>query len=138
MSSFIRREAHLWSSFTCVNRESTSTSTFRIFSRVTEQASDQGNSGDQGSESYRLRPPLRHLAQWAFVPDGIPSLKFIACGDYAYGGRSSGSERVDVILCRPKAGPKRSSGSWTGLTTGRKRKGWVSLICIAISWKPAR
>lgn len=82
-----------------------------FFERVTEQegsSSDQGGSGDQSSESYRLRTPLRHLAQWAFGPDGIPSLKFIACGDYAYGGRSSGSERVDVILCRPKAGSKKA------------------------------
>lgn len=69
---------------------------------------NQGNSGDLGSESYRLRPHLRNLAQWAFGPDGIPSLKFIACGDYAYGGRLSGSERVDVILCRPKAGSKKA------------------------------
>lgn len=82
-----------------------------FFERVTElegSTSDQGNSGDQGSESYSLRPPLRHLAQWAFGPDGIPSLKFIACGDYAYGGRPSGSERVDVILCRPKVGSKKA------------------------------
>lgn len=83
----------------------------QFFERVTEQegsTSDQGNSSDQGSESYRLRPQLRRLAEWAFGSDGIPSLKFIAYGDYAYGGRSSDSERVDVILCRPKAGSKKA------------------------------
>lgn len=78
-----------------------------FFEQVAEpedSGSDEGSSGDEASESYTLRPQLRRLAEWAFGPDGIPSLKAIACGDYAYGGRPSNFEHVDVILCRPEAG----------------------------------
>lgn len=64
----------------------------------------EGGSSEQGTVSYRLRPQLRRLAEWAFGPVGIASLKVIACGDYAYGGRLLGSRRVDVILCRPEVG----------------------------------
>lgn len=71
---------------------------------------DDDSSGDFYYVSYPLRPQLIRLAEWAFGPDGIPSLKFIACGDYAYGGRPSDSyeDRADVILCRPEGGSQES------------------------------
>lgn len=69
-----------------------------------DSSGDGDSSSDEVSESYRLQPQLRRLAEWAFGPDGISSLKLIACGDFAYRGRPSGFKHVDVILCRPAAG----------------------------------
>lgn len=69
-----------------------------------DSSGDGDSSSDEVSESYRLQPQLSRLAEWAFGPDGIPSLEVIACGDFAYRGRPSGFKRVDVILCRPAVG----------------------------------
>lgn len=78
-----------------------------FFDRTVEledSGSDEGSGSDEVSEGYPLRQQLRRLAEWAFGPDGIPSLKVIACGDYAYGGRPPDFEHFEVILCRPEAG----------------------------------
>lgn len=77
---------------------------------ISESGSRSGTESGSGADSssdvegYCLRSELRNFAEWAFGKDGIPSLKVIACGDYAYGGRRSRYKPVDLILCRPKAG----------------------------------
>jgi hypothetical protein len=48
-----------------------------------------------------LRNDFRHFAEWAFGPDGIPSLDIIAFGDFAYGGRENGH---NVLLGRNTSG----------------------------------
>lgn len=83
------------------------TNFFDLVTEPKESSGDGASSSDNASVIYplRLNEQLRRLAEWAFGPDGIPSLKVIACGDYAYGGRpSQKTDSVDVILCRPKPG----------------------------------
>ncbi|OAL51397.1 hypothetical protein IQ07DRAFT_631268 [Pyrenochaeta sp. DS3sAY3a] len=48
-------------------------------------------SGENGAESEcspkKLTARLHNLAQWAFGPQGLPSLEAIICGDFSYDGR---------------------------------------------------
>ncbi|KAM6511256.1 hypothetical protein FALCPG4_016258 [Fusarium falciforme] len=48
-----------------------------------------------------LRNEFRHFAEWAFGPDGIPSLDIIAFGDFAYGGWENSR---NVLLGRNTSG----------------------------------
>ncbi|KAK3316913.1 hypothetical protein B0H66DRAFT_641657 [Apodospora peruviana] len=55
-----------------------------------------------------IRPELRDLADWAFGPQGIPSLQVIACGDFGHGRNvafrgdptSSSFQCDNMFLCR--------------------------------------
>ncbi|KAL2022247.1 hypothetical protein VTK56DRAFT_5857 [Thermocarpiscus australiensis] len=47
-----------------------------------------------------LNEPLRRLAEWAFGPQGIPSLEIIACGDFAHG--RDGDTLHNAFVCRSK------------------------------------
>jgi len=51
-----------------------------------------------------IRPELRQFANWAFGPNGIPSLHVIALGDYAHGGRACWN---NFFLCKCKEDGKR-------------------------------
>lgn len=57
------------------------------------QSSDPPSSAD----NIALSRSLQELAQWAFGPDGLPSLRVIACGDFPHEGRY---RRHNVLLCR--------------------------------------
>ncbi|GAB1316467.1 hypothetical protein MFIFM68171_06677 [Madurella fahalii] len=45
-----------------------------------------------------LNPSLHRLAEWAFGPQGIPSLQLIAFGDFAY--RRNGWSLHNIFVCR--------------------------------------
>lgn len=55
------------------------------------------------TRTLHKRPPLTRtlndLAQWAFGPDGLPSLEVIAFGDFSYNGRYAWG---NVILSRKR------------------------------------
>ncbi|KAI9714905.1 MAG: hypothetical protein M1820_000194 [Bogoriella megaspora] len=52
---------------------------------------------------------LLDFAQWAFGPDGLPSLVVLAFGDFSYGGRFA---RWNQLLCRDP-GPIERHQQWT-------------------------
>ncbi|KKA19421.1 hypothetical protein T310_6597 [Rasamsonia emersonii CBS 393.64] len=62
-----------------------------------------------GSDNLPLSRSLHDLAQWAFGPDGLPSLRVIAHGDFLDEGRY---RKHNVLLCR-------DSGSSQGLNFRR-------------------
>lgn len=83
------------------------TNFFDLVTELKESSGKGASTSDDANMIYPLRmnEQLRRLAEWAFGPDGIPSLEVIACGDYAHGGRpDEKTDSVDLILCRPKAG----------------------------------
>lgn len=45
-----------------------------------------------------LNRSFRSLVEWAFGPEGIPSLQLIACGDFAY--RRNGKHLHNIFVCR--------------------------------------
>ncbi|KAL1873928.1 hypothetical protein Daus18300_003800 [Diaporthe australafricana] len=65
------------------------------------------NDTEQPVKLERLDFHLKKLVDWAFGPDGIASLQFIACGDWSHGGgRKSQGRKVhdrDVIICRSES-----------------------------------
>lgn len=46
---------------------------------------------------HRLGGPFKNLAQWAFGPDGIRSLRLLAYGDFSGNGPF---QRFNLLLCR--------------------------------------
>ena len=66
-----------------------------------DQSSSEDEESDQDSQDEHGNIPiqrkLKHFANWAFGPDGIPSLRIIAVGDFTH------SERhwdTNVVLCK--------------------------------------
>lgn len=65
----------------------------------------QGEEGDLEEQLADLHPHLIGFAQAAFAPDGLPSLKILAYGDFSFGRRYSDDQ---IFLCR--ANPKTKGG----------------------------
>lgn len=58
------------------------------------------------SESYVSKEELYAFAEWAFGPDGIPSLEVLAYGDFAF---PEMCRDANALLCRTVNGQSSSS-----------------------------
>lgn len=62
-----------------------------------EEIHDLSLEGIPEERLYRLGGPFKDLAQWAFGPDGIRSLRLLAYGDFSGDGRF---QQSNLLLCR--------------------------------------
>lgn len=58
----------------------------------------------EGANSLPLRPEFRQFLEWVFGPNGVPTVQFIAYGDFSYGGRRGRRGGRNLILRRGSDG----------------------------------
>jgi hypothetical protein len=69
----------------------------RAFGWLSFKGYREGLDDKSESEFYAALPGIHDLANWAFGPDGLPSLQVLAYGDFSYRGR-----RPNLVFCRSK------------------------------------
>ncbi|KAF2121048.1 hypothetical protein BDV96DRAFT_595428 [Lophiotrema nucula] len=66
---------------------------------ASEHESDEASESEEDEDViyWTLERDVNEFVEWAFGPEGIPSLRIIACGDFSYDGRYEDSR---ILLCR--------------------------------------